>query len=165
MMLDVRVVSAGKVTASYTALNDIVVSKGSISKIAELELYCNGTLVSQFHSDGVIISTPTGSTAYSLSAGGAIIDPLIDCMLFTPVCPHSFNNSRPTVFSPNTVLAVKDIQKGEENTYLTVDGRINQQLAFSDVVEARASSQTVNLIKLKNTEFYDKVYQKIAERK
>lgn len=165
MMLDVAVVRNGKKTNSYIALNDVVVSKGNISKIAELELYCNSTLVSLFHSDGLIVCTPTGSTAYSLSAGGAIIDPTIDCMLLTPVCSHSFSNSRSIVFSPKSVLEIKDIQKGEDNTYLTVDGKINEKLTYSDVVQIRASDKTTNLIKIKNKEFYDRVYQKIAERK
>ncbi len=165
MMLDVCVMRGGETVFSHRALNDIVVSKGSVSKIAELELYCNSTYVSRFNSDGLIVSTPTGSTAYSLSAGGAIIDPTIDCMLLTPVCPHSFINARPIVFSPKSVLEIKDIQSGEENTYLTVDGRINEQITFSDIVRVVASKKTTNLIKLKDGEFYNRVYQKISEKK
>ncbi len=165
MMLEVSVLRNTKEIDTYKALNDIVVSKGAISKISELELYCNDTFVSHFNSDGLIVSTPTGSTAYSLSAGGAIIDPTINCMLLTPVCPHSFNNSRPIVFSPESVLKIRDVQDGEQNIYLTVDGKINVELEYGDVVEIRASDTTTNLIKLKNEEFYKRVYQKIAERK
>lgn len=165
MMLDVSVIRRGETIGTRRVLNDVVVGKGSLSKISELELCCDGFEVSHFNADGLIVSTPTGSTAYSLSAGGAIIDTSIDCMLLTPVCPHSFNNSRSIVFSSKSVLQIKDVQNGESNTYLTADGRINEQLEFSDVVEIRASEKTINLIKLKNEKFYSRVYQKIAERK
>ena len=165
MMLDVSVIRDGKNIASYRALNDVVVGKGSISKIAELELLCNDVHVSDFKSDGLIISTPTGSTAYSLSAGGTIIDTSIDCILMTPVCPHSFTNSRPIVFSPTSVLMVKDIQSSDDNTYMTVDGRFNEKLYYSDLVRVAVSDKTTDLIKLKNEEFYNRVYLKISERK
>lgn len=165
MMLDVSLIRNGYEIASYKALNDIVVSKGSVSKIAELELYCNRTLLSHFNSDGLIVSTPTGSTAYSLSAGGAIIDPTIDCLLLTPVCPHSFTNARPVVFSSDSVLEIKDVQADDENTYLTVDGRINEKMAYSDVVRIVSSEKTMDLVKIKDEEFYTRVYQKISERK
>lgn len=165
MMLDVSVIRNDEKIHSYRALNDIVVSNGSISKMAELELYCEDTFVSLFHSDGLIVSTPTGSTAYSLSAGGAIIDPTIDCLLLTPVCPHSFNNARPIIFSSNSSLKIKNIQKNDDNTYLTVDGKFNQKLMNSDIVKVVASKKTVDLIKIKDKCFYDRVYQKISERK
>lgn len=165
MMLDVSIVRNGESVASYRALNDVVVGKGSISKIAELELFCNSTHVSSFKSDGLIVSTPTGSTAYSLSAGGAIIDTTIDCILLTPVCPHSFTNSRPIIFSSSSVLEIKDVQDGDSNTYLTVDGKSNEILYCSDVVKVVASQKTTDLIRLKKEEFYNRVYLKIAERK
>ncbi len=165
MMLDVEVVRDGEVISSYRALNDIVVSNGRVSKMSELEMFCDNTYVSTFHSDGIIVSTPTGSTAYSLSAGGAIIDPTIKCLLFTPVCPHSFYNARPIVFSPSSVIQIKDVQQKDDNTYLTVDGRINEKLYCSDLVNVKASTYTLNLIKIKEKKFYDRVYQKISERK
>lgn len=165
MMIDVCVTRNGEEVCCYRALNDIVVSNGSISKMAELELYCQGTYVSLFHSDGLIVSTPTGSTAYSLSAGGAIIDPTINCLLLTPVCPHSFYNARPIIFSPKSVLEIKDIQQNDDNTYLTIDGKTNVKLMYSDIVKVKASNNTVDLIKIKDNGFYDRVYQKISERK
>ena len=146
------------------ALNEVAVQRLGAAMIS-VEAVIDDNMVATYNGDGVIISTPTGSTAYSLSAGGAIIDTSIDCMLLTPVCPHSFNNSRSIVFSSKSVLQIKDVQNGESNTYLTADGRINEQLEFSDVVEIRASEKTINLIKLKNEKFYSRVYQKIAERK
>lgn len=165
MMLDVSVVREGSVIASYRALNDVVVGKGSVSKIAELELLCNGSHVSDFKSDGIIISTPTGSTAYSLSAGGAIIDTSIDCIQLTPVCPHSFTNSRVVIFSADSVLEIKNTQVRDNNTYLTVDGKSNEKLLYYDIVRVVASVKTTDLINLKNEEFYNRVYLKISERK
>ncbi len=165
MMLDISVIRQGNKIYSYRALNDIVVSNGSVSKMAELELYCSDTFVSMFHSDGVIVSTPTGSTAYSLSAGGAIIDPSIDCLLFTPVCPHSFSNARPIIFSPRSLLKIRNVQQSDDNTYLTVDGKLNVKLLYLDEVESTPSSTSLKLIKIKNNKFYDRVYQKLSERK
>ena len=83
----------------------------------------------------------------------------------TPVCPHSFTNSRPIVFSPTSVLMVKDIQSSDDNTYMTVDGRFNEKLYYSDLVRVAVSDKTTDLIKLKNEEFYNRVYLKISERK
>lgn len=165
MTLDISVFRNEQKIHTYRALNDIVVSNGSVSKMAELELYCEDTFVSLFHSDGVIVSTPTGSTAYSLSAGGAIIDPSIDCLLFTPVCSHSFFNARPIIFSPKSLLKIKNVQQNDDNTYLTVDGKLNVKLLYLDEVIATPSAYPLKLIKIKNNKFYDRVYQKFSERK
>lgn len=165
MMINVSVIRENNEICSYVALNDIVVSNGSIAKMSELELYCDDTFVSLFHSDGLIVSTPTGSTAYSLSAGGAIIDPSINCLLFTPVCPHSFCNSRPIIFSHKSVLKIKNINQNDDNTYLTIDGKLNVKIDAFDVVKVQASKKTLKLIKIKSNKFYDRVYQKLSERK
>ena len=165
MMLNVSLVREDKCLYTYRALNDVVVSKGNISKIAELELFYNSSPLTVLNGDGVIISTPTGSTGYSLSAGGAIIDPTIDCMIMTPVCPHSLFNVRPIIFSSNSHLQIKDVKPGEKNTYMTIDGKFNIQLKYSDVVDVSVSDKTVDLIKIKKEDFYQKVYNKIAEKR
>jgi NAD+ kinase len=163
MLAEANVIRGGKSVNTYFCLNDVVISKGCVSKIAELELYCNSTLVSTFCSDGLIISTPTGSTAYSLSAGGAIIDPSIDCLLLTPVCPHSFTNARPIVFSPNSVLEVRDIQSGDENLFLTVDGRANYELSYGEIIRITRSPLQARFIRLKEGSFYDRLRQKMTD--
>ncbi len=165
MMLDVSIVRDNEKIHSFTALNEVVVMNGTISKMVELELYCNDTYVSRYHADGLILSTPTGSTAYSLSAGGAVIDPSLDCILTTPVCAHSFYNARPVVFSSSAELSVKDFTKRSENTYVTLDGDRNFKLSSSDTIIVKKSQYTTNLIKIKSTRFYNTVYSKLSERR
>ena len=165
MMLDVDVIKSGEKTHSFTALNEAVIMNGSVSKMVEIELLCNGSYVSSYHADGLILSTPTGSTAYSLSAGGAVIDPCLECILMTPVCAHSFYNSRPMVFSSSSELLVRDIRLSDENTYLTLDGSRKVQLTFEDSVLVKKSQHTTDLIKIKSTRFYNTVYNKLSERR
>ena len=165
MMLDVSIIRDGEKVDSFTALNEVVVMNGTISKMVELELYCNDTYVSRYHADGLILSTPTGSTAYSLSAGGAVIDPSLDCILTTPVCAHSFYNARPVVFSSSAELSIKDFTKRGENTFVTIDGNRNFKLSSFDTVIVKKSQHTTNLIKIKSTRFYNTVYSKLSERR
>jgi NAD+ kinase len=164
--ITIKVVFNGK---TYYALNDVLVQRvnsyNENSSTTTLKISVDDHDIDTIRGDGVIVSTPTGSTAYSLSAGGAIIDPTINCLLFTPVCPHSFYNARPIVFSPNNLIQIKAVQQNEDNTYLTVDGSINEKLLYSDSVNVKASKSTLNLIKIKENKFYDRVYQKISERK
>lgn len=165
MMLDVDVIRDGGKIHSFTALNEVVIMNGSVSRMTELDLFCNEEFVSSYHADGLILSTPTGSTAYSLSAGGAVIDPALECILVTPVCAHSFHNSRPMVFSSSSELTVKDVRIRDENTYLTLDGNRNVKLLFGDSVLVKKSQYTTDLIKIKSTRFYNTVYTKLSERR
>ena len=165
MMLDVDIIRDGKKIHSFTALNDAVIMNGSVSRMIEIELLCNAEHVSYYHADGLIFSTPTGSTAYSLSAGGAVIDPFLECIHVTPVCAHSFNCSRPMVFSPSAELSVKDVRATDSNTYLTLDGNINEQLTFGDEVVVKKSQYTTDLLKIKSTRFYNTLYAKLSERR
>jgi len=165
MMLDVEVFRNDEKLHSFSCLNDAVIMNGSISKMIELELFCNDSYVSTYDADGLILSTPTGSTAYSLSAGGTVIDPALECILVTPVCAHSFYNSRPMIFSASTVLSVKDVRVRDENTYLTLDGNTNVHLLCDDVVRIKRSQFTTDLIRIKSTRFYNTVYNKLSERR
>lgn len=165
MMLDIDVVRNGEKIHSFTALNEVVIMNGSISRMIELDLFCNESYVSSYHADGLILSTPTGSTAYSLSAGGAVIDPSLECILVTPVCAHSFHNSRPMVFSTSSELTVKDVRVCDENTYLTLDGNRNVQLSFGDSVLVKKSQYTTDLARIKTTRFYNTVFTKLSERR
>src|SRR5947207_12770226 len=96
MMMDFHVASSGKRVASYRALNDVVINKGTLSRMIELEARVDGQYVSRFRADGLIVSTPTGSTAYNISAGGPIIFPTMSAMVVTPICSHTLTN-RPIV--------------------------------------------------------------------
>ena len=146
-------------TTEY-ALNDAVISNGAISKMVALELYCNEEFVSEYHADGLIVSTPTGSTAYSMSAGGPIIDPSVGCLLVTPVCSHSLT-SRPIVFSGDAVLAVKNISQGPVDVYLTLDGGNNRSIPEGETVKIERSPVSAKLIRIKKDGFYSRLGKKL----
>lgn len=159
MMLDVRIKNDGRV---MTALNDAVISNGSVSRMVELELSCDGNTVGKYHADGIIASTPTGSTAYSMSAGGPIIDPKLDCISITPVCPHSLK-ARPMIFSSDSVLEIKDICIKHDNIYLTVDGSENIRLRRGDVIRITKSNIKTKLLRMKKDGFYNVLNRKMSD--
>lgn len=158
MMLDVAVHgAAGEKT--YCALNDAVVS-GAQSKIFDFGLSVDGSETYRFRADGLILATPTGSTAYSLSAGGPVLDPQMDCILFTPICPHSLFN-RSTVFSADKRLTVSADSEYSGDVFLTVDGDAPIRIARSDTISVRRSERVTLLIKMDDRNFYDIVNRKI----
>ena len=142
------------------ALNDAVISNGAISKMTSLTLYCGDMKVSGYHADGLIIATPTGSTAYSMSAGGPIIDPSVGCLLVTPVCSQSLT-SRPVVFSGDTVLRVVNESRGKVNVYLTLDGARNLSVPDGGEVRIRRSEISASLVRIKNDGFYGRLAKKL----
>mgnify|MGYP005766284555 FL=1 len=158
MMLGVTVHgAAGEKT--YCALNDAVVS-GAQSKIFDFGLSVDGSETYRFRADGLILATPTGSTAYSLSAGGPVLDPQMDCILFTPICPHSLFN-RSTVFSADKRLTVSADSEYSGDVFLTVDGDAPIRIARSDTISVRRSERATLLIKMDDRNFYDIVNRKI----
>ncbi len=160
-MLSVEVYNqnGGRKAESF-ALNDAVISNGSVARIVDLELYESGELVSPFRADGLIVATPTGSTAYSMSAGGPITDPHLPCLCVTPVCPHSLT-ARPILFRDDAVLEVKNTCQREKMLYLTVDGRISFELYRGDTVRITRSPMTTRLIRLHGGGFYAKLQEKM----
>ena len=164
-MLRVELLSAGGELKSFCyALNDAVISNGSVSRMIDLELSEGGVPVTTYRADGLIIATPTGSTAYSMSAGGAIVDPRVSCFCATPICPHSFI-ARPLIFADSSVLEVRNICVREKMLYLTVDGRMNFDLYRNQVVRITKSDLVTNLIRLKKCGFYRKLRQKMSDSK
>lgn len=160
-MLAVKVMTQnGGVKAESFALNDVVISNGSVARIVDLELYEGGELVSSYRADGLIVATPTGSTAYSMSAGGPITDPHLSCLCVTPVCPHSLS-ARPLLFRDDAVVEVKNVCQREKMLYLTVDGRINFEIYRGDSVRVTRSPMTTRLIRLQRGGFYTKLQQKM----
>lgn len=130
--------------AEYRALNDVVINKGALARIISLETYVNGAYVNTFAADGIIISTPTGSTAYNLAAGGPILSPELGAIIINPICPHTLTN-RPLVLPEDVTVEV--ILKAEgEDVLLTLDGQVGFALRYDDVVEVRKASETVKLI-------------------
>ena len=155
MMLSVSVIKkGGEVSASMTALNDAVISNGAVSRMVDIELFCDGSCVNRYRADGLIIATPTGSTAYSLAGGGAVVDPALDCICVTPVSSH-LTNAKPIIFNAKTKLEVRDNKRTRGELYLTVDGSDNYKLEDGDSVCVTKSDTVTKLLKLKNNSFYD----------
>lgn len=161
-MLSVEVMnSARKIRKTAFALNDAVLTNGAMARLVDFELYEGGTFLTQYRADGLIISTPTGSTAYSMSAGGSIIDPHLAAICVTPICPHSLI-SRPILFSDTSVLEMKNTSKREKMIYLTVDGKINFELYYNDIVRVTKSDKKTRLIRVKNSSFYANLRAKLC---
>lgn len=161
MILKIEVSSHDKV---YYCVNDAVVSRGALSRIVDVELLVGDNKLMNTRSDGVIISTPTGSTAYSLSAGGPILDPSINSLLITTVCPHSFFD-RPIVINENEVIKIKGSQKGEKELYLTVDGEKSIELKNGDTVTVSKSDEfCASLIRIKDDSFMNILNKKFFNK-
>lgn len=162
-MLRIELVDgAGRVRKEEYALNDAVLSNGTISRVVDLELYEGGVHIANFRSDGMIVATPTGSTAYSLAAGGAIVDPRLSCFCVTPICSHSLH-SRPLVFPDSARIEIKNICQREKTLFLTVDGRVNYELTMGEIVQITRSPLQTRFIRLKERSFYDKLRQKMND--
>lgn len=160
-MLNISLIDeSGNVKKSEYALNDAVLSNGTISRVVDLELYDGGTLIASYRSDGMIIATPTGSTAYSLSAGGAIVDPRLNCFCVTPICPHSLS-ARPMVFPDSAMLEIKNVCQREKTLFLTVDGRVNYDITCGERIRITRSPLHTDFIRLKDGSFYDKLREKM----
>lgn len=160
-MLSVQILTqSGAVKAESFALNDAVISNGSVARIVDLELYENGELISAYRADGLIVATPTGSTAYSMSAGGPITDPHLPCFCITPVCPHSLS-ARPLLFRDDAVLDVKNVCQREKMLYLTLDGRNNFEIYRGDRVRITRAPMVTRLIRFQNDGFYKKLQKKL----
>ncbi len=159
-MLKVEIRSAkGQSRSSAYALNDAVVANGVAARIVDLELLDNGELVNTYRADGLVVATPTGSTAYSLSAGGPIIDPKLSCFCVTPICPHSMC-ARPLVFPDTAMLEIRNICTREKVLHLTVDGRATFDLFLGDTVAVTKSDMKVKLLRVKDEDFYSKIRQR-----
>lgn len=130
--------------AEYTVLNDVVINKGALARIIDLETYINTSYVSLFKADGIIVSTPTGSTAYSLSAGGPLLYPTLDSIVLTPICSHTLTN-RPIVL-PDGALIEITLKSKSGDVFLTLDGQVGFNLRENDVVEIRKSPFKTRLL-------------------
>ena len=159
MMLEINV--GGKV---YYALNDAVISGESLSSLVELSVAFNENKINQYRADGLIVATPTGSTAYSLSAGGPVVEPNMRCILLTPICSHSLF-SRSIVFGEDSKLSIYSSSKKRENVYLTIDGEEIIKIEYAQIVEIKASKIVAKMIKIKDRDFYEVLNQKLSERR
>lgn len=161
MMLDVTVRREGKMIYSELALNDAAVTKGAVARVVDLEVYGDKVLISSFSADGVLISTPTGSTAYSMSAGGPIVEPTAENIIVTPICPHALS-ARSFVLGRGRTVSVKLGRMVRKTTYLSVDGGKAFRLNSGDVVEARESKSKTQLVRVTGRTFYEILNHKLG---
>lgn len=148
MTLSVKILRKNEIiNIGRSAVNEAVVSHGSLSRLADIEVICEGNGAIDYRADGVIISTPAGSTAYSLSAGGPIVESTLDSLCITPVCPHSFF-ARSIIVSPESVIRIRCKNDEKADMFLTVDGRENIKLAQGDVVEIVRSDKKFRLLSI-----------------
>jgi NAD+ kinase len=161
-MLRVEVLRAGKHAGGYDALNDVVITKGAFSRLVRLRLSINDEYLATFPADGLIVATATGSTAYSLSAGGPLVHPGLDCFLLTPICPHTLA-ARPVVLSGDSCVGVTVLPTtGEDQRIMmTVDGQIGMRLQSDDLIRVRRADHAARLAKLKEQTFPSKLRTKL----
>jgi NAD+ kinase len=158
-VLHVSVIRKGKTLADYMVLNDAVINKGALARIIDLETTINGEHLTTFKSDGLILSTPTGSTAYNLSAGGPIVYPTLDCIIITPICSHTLTN-RPIVI-PDQVIVRVILKTRQQEVILTLDGQQGFPLEFDDEVEVKKSDEHILLIKSPHRHFFGLLREKL----
>lgn len=161
MLLNIDLVENGVTKASYTAMNDAVISSGFISRIIDIKAYLGEECVS-YRADGMIISTPTGSTAYSLSAGGPIIDPVTECILVTPICSHTLT-AKPIILNRDATLKLKAQSLKKSDIYFSVDGRRAGEIKpYTDII-IKKSPYSVDLIRLDDKSFYKAISEKFKD--
>lgn len=161
MMLSISAFENGKVIGEYTALNDAVITSGFISRIIDISVGVGGDFIN-YRADGLIVSTPTGSTAYSMSAGGPIIDPLTESLCITPICSHSLS-AKPILLGADNVIKIKAYSKKRTDIFLTVDGRkMTAMRPFTEVIIKR-SPKFAQLIRLNDRSFYKTLSYKFKD--
>lgn len=161
LRLRAEVISKGKIVFSEHALNDAVITKGAVARVLHLGVLCDGHSVMSFAGDGVIVATPSGSTAYSLSAGGPIVEPAASNLLITPICAHDLATHSIVTDASRQITVVLD-KVGKRNAFLSVDGGRAIRLEGGDEVRIRRSSKVSKLIKLKDSSFFDTIHQKFS---
>ncbi len=159
-MLEAEIAGASGVRERALALNDMVVSKVGLTRVARVTTWVNGEHLSTYPADGVIVATPTGSTAYSLSAGGPIVHPQVDVIVITPICPHTFT-ARPVVVSGDATIAVETVGETEDMR-LNVDGQESHPLGRGERVVVRRAAQRTRLVRLGNRSFYGTLRTKLG---
>lgn len=157
VLLRAEVTRENKVVATYYALNDVVVSKGPFARMASLRTYVNRRFIVTYAADGIIISSPTGSTAYSLSAGGPVVHPDVGALIITPVCPHTLSVRSMVVPDAEKVQIIGECVGSDPGLMLTIDGQLGEHLGCADSVEVGKAEYTAKLIQFDSNSFYDKL--------
>ncbi|MBE9486701.1 MAG: NAD(+)/NADH kinase [Desulfuromonadales bacterium] len=160
MMLDAAIRRNGKVIGEYTVLNDVVINKGALARIIDMETYVDGRHLSTYKADGLIVATPTGSTGYNLAAGGPIIYPEINSLVISPICPHMLTN-RPIVVWSKSFIEIK-IRFEDDVVFFTADGQVGRKLLPGDVVEVRRSAARTRLITSPSKDYFEILRTKLS---
>jgi len=159
MMLKAVVRRAGREIGQYRVLNDVVINKGALARIIDMEAWVDDTYLTTFKADGLIVATPTGSTAYNLAAGGPIIYPGLHCLVISPICPHMLTN-RPIIVSDDSVIRI-EVKFQDEDVAFTADGQVGMPLQGGDVVELRKSKSCTRLIKSPTKDYFEVLRTKL----
>ncbi len=160
-LLEATVHRSGKPSASFTALNEVTLARGETGRLVSLRARVNGELLNDYRADGLIVATPTGSTAYSLSAGGPLIAPGAAVFLITPICPHSLSQ-RALVLSDSCLVELSSQDPESEPMLFTVDGRDSVRIEPGDRIEVRKSARSFQLLRLEGRSFYEALRQKLG---
>ena len=159
VQIEADIVRADEVIASYLALNDAVLNKGAIARVLDFDVWIDNKFISTYKSDGLIVSTPTGSTAYSLAAGGPVIIPSVAAFIVTPICAHTLTN-RPIVLPDSAIIEVA-VKSQRESVYLTVDGQVGIALRSDDTVRIKKAASHVELIQSPHKSYFEILRQKL----
>ena len=157
-MVDCELIRGEETIAKYSALNDVVITKLELARMIDLDAHVDDHFVAAYKADGLVISTPTGSTAYSLSAGGPVIFPSVAALCITPICPHMLTN-RPVIVPDTSVIQI--LNHGEVGTFLTIDGQTGEPLSKGDRIICHASTKTIQLIRPPKMLFFDVLREKL----
>jgi NAD+ kinase len=160
MMLMVTLLREGKQNETYNVLNDVVINKGALARIVDLETRINKQFLTTYKADGLIVATPTGSTGYSMSAGGPIIQPQMSCIVITPICPHTLTN-RPIVVTDESIISVTITSSFDEKVYLTLDGQVGIELQEGDSVEVRKALNKISLVMSRSRDYFELLRTKL----
>lgn len=163
MMLEASLIRESRVIDTFVALNDIGITKGALSRIITLKLFVDEQFVDFYPADGVIVSTPTGSTAYSLSAGGPIVDPNMNLFIVTPICPHTLH-SRSIIVPKDKTIGIHIEDMYHHDAVITVDGQHGYKLQPKDIITIKQAPYVAHLLRVNNRNFYDVLRKKLTER-
>ena len=158
MLLNIILWKNGSKAQNHHVLNDVVINKGVVARIVDLEVLVNSQYMTSYRADGLIIATPTGSTAYSLSAGGPIIHPSMQALVLSPICPFTLTNNRPILIPDNSIIQVK---LTTEDVRVTLDGQEGYHMVIGDVLEIKKADTTLQLIQAPGKNYYQILRQKL----
>ena len=160
-MLDVSVIREGQQVFHEVALNDAALTKGAVARVVDLRISCDNVPMSEFSGDGVVVSTPTGSTGYSMAAGGPIVEPTAENLIVTPICAHAMD-AKSFVLSSERVVSIRFSRLTRKTAYLSADGGRAFRLQDGDVAEIRKADAVTKLVRLSGRTFYEILAKKFG---